>query len=141
MAKISLGKKPKNFEYTVKFQQLDGTEGIIPVVFKYRTRQEFGAFIDDLNADRAAALFEAGEFVAGEAPAVPVKAAEFSMTQFMEETVGKNAKYILAVLDSWGLDIELSLESAQDLANTYPGGAAQLMESYRAAIQEGRLGN
>jgi hypothetical protein len=136
MAKISLGKKPKNFEFTVKFQQLDGTEGIIPVVFKYRTRKEFGAFIDDLNADRAAALAEAGE-----APAVPVKAAEFSMTQFMDETVGKNAKYIMAVLDSWGLDLELSLESAQDLANTYPGGAAQLMESYRAAIQEGRLGN
>lgn len=130
MAKITLGKPPKSFKRVVKFPMLDGTTGSIECIYKYRTRKDFGVFIDSL-LDAAKQKPEAGDD--GEV--------KFSMAELMEKTAGANADYILAILEGWNLDQELSAVSAQQLADEVPAAAAAIMETYRAAVQDGRLGN
>jgi hypothetical protein len=127
MAKIKLGDRPKVFNHTVKFPMIDGTEGSIACVFKYRTRKEFGEFID--------AIMEA----AGVKP--KAEGEKFSMAELMEKTAGANADYILQVLDGWNLEEELSHASLQQLADEIPAATTAIMEQYRVAITEGRLGN
>ncbi len=49
MATIKLGNKPKTFKaFPVKFTMPDGETGAIKTTFKYRTRSEYGAFLNDL---------------------------------------------------------------------------------------------
>jgi hypothetical protein len=127
MAKIKLGDRPKNFKHNVKFPMLDGSEGSIVCVFKYRTRKEFGDFIDTIMEAAGVKGQEDGE--------------KFSMASLMEKTAGANADYILQVLDGWNLDDELSRASLQQLADEIPAATTAIMEQYRVAITEGRLGN
>ena len=128
MAKVKLGARPKNFKRNVEFDMLDGTKGNIECVYKYRTRSEFGAFVDEM-VDKAN-------------PANPDETPkQFSMTELMEKTKDTNADYLLKVLDGWNLDEELSRESLQQLADEVPAAVGAMMETYRAAILEGRLGN
>lgn len=126
MAKIKLGNRPKSFKQSVSFPMLDGDTGIIACVFKYRTRTEFGAFIDGIFKD------------ANEQPA---QDGSFSMEKLMEKTRDSNADYLLAVLDDWDLDVELSRSNLVQLADELPGAIAAIMETYRAATVEGRLKN
>lgn len=128
MAKIKLGNRPKSFTRTVTFPMLDGTEGSIECVFKYRTRTEFGAFIDEI-AEKAGAKPKAQE------------AEKFSLAALMEKTRDTNADYLLQVLDGWNLDVELSRDALAQLADECPAAATAIMETYRVAITEGRLGN
>ena len=128
MAKVKLGARPKNFKRNVEFDMLDGTKGNIECVFKYRTRSEFGAFVDEM-------FDKAKQVNPDEAPK------QFSMTELMEKTKDTNADYLLKVLDGWNLDEELSRESLQQLADEVPAAVGAMMETYRAAILEGRLGN
>ena len=128
MAKVKLGARPKNFKRNVEFDMLDGTKGNIECVYKYRTRSEFGAFVDEM-VDKAN-------------PANPDETPkQLSMTELMEKTKDTNADYLLKVLDGWNLDEELSRESLQQLADEVPAAVGAMMETYRAAILEGRLGN
>ena len=128
MAKVKLGARPKNFKRNVEFDMLDGTKGNIECVYKYRTRSEFGAFVDEM-VDKAN-------------PANPDETPkQFSMTELMEKTKDTNADYLLKVLDGWNLDEELSRESLQQLADEVPAAVGAMMETYRAAILQGRLGN
>jgi hypothetical protein len=48
MATVKLGSRPKSFARVVKFKDVDGTELTAPVTYKYRTRQEYGAWVDAL---------------------------------------------------------------------------------------------
>lgn len=127
MAKIKLGNRPKNFKRIVKFPMLDGTTGQIEMTYKYRTRKEFGEFIDAL-------LKKAGETNKAEG-------AEFSMAELMEKTAGSNADYILDVAEGWDVDAEFTKENLEQLSDEVPAAAAAIMEQYRAAVTEGRLGN
>lgn len=127
MAKIKLGSRPKSFTRVVKFPMLEGGEGSIECTFKYRTRSEFGVFIDALVESAGAKPKEDGE--------------KFSMEELMERTAGQNAKYILDVLESWNLDEDLNQANVQQLADELPAAAAAIMETYRTACVEGRLGN
>ena len=128
MAKVKLGARPKNFKRNVEFDMLDGTKGNIECVYKYRTRSEFGAFVDE--------MFDKAN------PANPDETPkQLSMTELMEKTKDTNADYLLKVLDGWNLDEELSRESLQQLADEVPAAVGAMMETYRAAILEGRLGN
>lgn len=126
MAKVVLGARPKNFKRTVKFPMLDGTTGQIEVVFKYRTRKEFGEFID--------ALME-------KAGATPSQDGKFSMADLMEKTAESNADYILAVADGWDLEADYSRANVQQLSDEVPAASAAIMDDYREAITTGRLGN
>lgn len=125
MAKIKLGNRPKSFKKSVSFPMLDGTTGVIEVSYKYRTRTEFGQFID--------ALMEA----AGKTPSSD----KFSMADLMEKTAGANADYIMQVVDGWDVDAEFTRENVQQLSDEVPAAVTAIMDGYRAAVTEGRLGN
>ncbi len=128
MSKIKLGARPKNFTRVVSFPMLDGTTGKIEVTYRYRTRSEFGAFIDKL-VDAAGAT-------------KPANAEEkFSMADLMDKTAGANADYLLDVVDAWNLDEDLNRANVQQLSDELPAAVNAIMEAYRAAITEGRLGN
>jgi hypothetical protein len=131
MATIKLGDRPKNFKKVIRFPLLDGTEGTIEVVFKYRTRKEFGAFIDSIMEAAKVTPKPADDGVE------PV----FSMQDLMERTAGSNADYILQVAESWNLDVEFSAAAVQQLSDELPGAALAIMEAYRVAITEGRVKN
>jgi hypothetical protein len=137
MAKIRLGAKPESFKHAVKFKMIDGSDGVIEVTFKYRTKTEFGKFIDEVISDaKTAATATADE-----------KVEEFSMARLMEQTAGSNADYILQVATGWNLldvddkPVEFTRAKVQELADQVPAAAAAIMETYRTACTEGRLGN
>lgn len=136
MAKIKLGARPKNFKRVVKFPMVESGEGALGVTYKYRTRSEFGAFID--------ALMEAAKIKPDMGDDAEAK---FSMKDLMEKTAGANADYIIEVLDGWdltdedGKPIELSLANIRQLADEQPAAVNAIMENYRVAITEGRSGN
>jgi hypothetical protein len=131
MAKITLGQRPKTFSKTVSFPMLDGTTGQITVKYRYRTRKEYGSMVDQMVAEANKAAEAAGK-----APQ-----AEFSMEAHLGHTSEQNAAYILVAVESWDLDKELSADTAQELADELPAAALAIIECYRAAITEGRLGN
>jgi hypothetical protein len=127
MAKIVLGKRPAEFKRTVSFPMLDGSTGSIEIRYRYRTRKEFGLFIDELMA------------AAGETKTPDDE--KFSMADLMEKTAGNNATYVLQVANGWNLDEELTHDTVQQLSDELPAAVNAIMETYRLAVTEGRLGN
>ncbi|QNN56496.1 hypothetical protein H9K76_18440 [Diaphorobacter ruginosibacter] len=127
MAKIILGKRPETFKRKVKFPMLDGSEGVITCDFVYRTKKEFGELIDLITKDAKAE--EQGGDVAD------------SLGSILSKTIGKNAEYLLQILKDWDVDAPLNQESAEQLSDELPGATAAIMETYRVAIADGRLGN
>jgi hypothetical protein len=125
MAKIKLGQRPKSFKRIVSFPLVDDTTGQIEMVFKYKTRSEFGEFIDNILND------------AGQAKSN----GEFSMKDLMEKTADSNADYILKIAEGWNLDEEFTRANLQQLSDEIPAATAAIMETYRLAISEGRSGN
>lgn len=125
MAIIKLGNRPKSFKRVVTFPLIEGGEGAIEVSFKYRTRTEFGRFIDSIVADAQVAQGDQ----------------QFSMADLMERTRDKNAAYLMDVIDGWNLDEPLTRATVEQLCDELPGAAAEIMEQYRKATVEGRLGN
>lgn len=130
MAKISLGKRPKSFKRVIKVPMLEGGEGTIEVSFIYRTRTEFGAFVDGLLKS---------------AQVVPASASDedvtFSLHESLERTRDSSADYILQVVDGWNLDEDFTRAAVVQLCDELPGAARAIIDEYRAAITEGRLGN
>lgn len=134
MAKIRLGQTPATFKRKVSFKMVDGSDASIEITYKYRTRSEFGAFIDKLMAD------------AGESPKAGDEE-KFSMAALMEKTAGANADYIIQVAEAWNLigedgePVDFEREAVQQLADEFPEAAAAIMETYRLAVTGARLGN
>lgn len=122
MSKIKLGNRPNNFKHVVTFPMLDGTTGTIEVLYKYRTVSEFGQFIDKMSSEMGS------EEVKGAGAVI-------------SRMVKVNAEYLLQVIEGWNLDEELNEETAHQLANELPAAAAAIMNTYRQAIVEQRLGN
>lgn len=127
MAKIKLGNRPQKFTRIVKFPMLEGGEGSIEVTYRYRTRSEFGAFIDKMMEAAGKQERSADE--------------KFSMADLMEKTKGSNASYVLDVVEGWNLDEDLNKANVEQLADELPAAVNAIMETYRAAILDGRLGN
>jgi len=127
MAKITLGKTPKSFKRVITVDMLDGTKGSIECEFKYRTRTEFGAFLDGIFADAGVKPADTDEKVA--------------IAEIMEKTRDTNADYLIQVLDGWNLDAELNKANLQQLCDEFPGVANSIMEAYRVAVTEGRTKN
>jgi hypothetical protein len=127
MTKLVLGKNPETFKaFPVKFPMPDGTDGVIMATFKFRTRSQFGQFLNGIFAD------------SGEATKPNAKP-DFEL--IFGRDGNKNADHLLACLVGWDLDQELNLKSLQDLSDQLPAAAVALMSAYNAACTEGRLGN
>jgi len=130
MAKIILGKRPKSFKRSLKIALPEGVDGSIELSYVYRTRTEFGQFVDGLlQAARVTPASAADEDI------------EFSLRESLERTRDTNAEYIAQIVDGWNLDEEFSLPALVQLCDELPGVALAIINDYRAAITEGRLGN
>jgi hypothetical protein len=127
MAKIILGKRPESFFKTVSFPMLDGSIGTIGITYKYRTRTEFGTFIDELRAA---------------AGAVPVDLDEAQSVEVMHaRTLENNVDYIMRAVTGWDLEVDFDRESVRELGDELPAAMNAVIDSYRIACTEGRLGN
>lgn len=126
-AKVKLGARPKTFKRPISFPMLDGTTGTIEMEYRYRTRREYGEFIDKVVADAGAAAKPMDE--------------KFSMANLMSKTGNNTADHILLIADGWNLDEPFDREHLQQLCDELPGAATAIVDQYRAAVAEGRLGN
>ena len=129
--KITLGSRPKTFSRVVTVPLHEGVEGQLDVTFRYRTRTEFGKLVDDMAAaaDVTPPKSDADEDVV------------FSLRAALEASRDRNADYLLQVLDGWGLPEPFDRPHVQQLCDELPGAALALIEAYRQACAEGRLGN
>ncbi|MFD1839145.1 phage tail assembly chaperone [Paracidovorax cattleyae] len=139
MAKIVLGKRPETFKRIVSVPLLDGSKGTIECVFRYRTRKEFGALVDGIRAEAEKTGAQATAEAATAEEGVSEK--PWSLRDHFDKLVGTNAEYMLQILVGWNLDVDLSAESLQQLSDELPAASEAIVDAYRVAITEGRLGN
>jgi len=130
MAKIKLGSRPKSFQHTVKFTDVDGTEMTASVTYRYRTRKEYGAFHDALPGY----------------PQIEAETDADGKTVYRAETLIEkrsewNANHIMQILEGWELDEEFNPANVRQLCNEMPACAEAIISAYQAACVEGRLGN
>lgn len=138
--KIKLGSRPKTFPRTVTFPMLEGGEGSIALQYRYRTRREMAELVDELQAANMAQA---------EADAAALKSRadkgeeidKLKQTDFLEREMGLKVDYVLQIVDSWSLDEKLDRSSVEQLADEVPAAIGAIVEDYRKAINEGRLGN
>ena len=131
MAKITLGTRPKNFKSKVNVDLIEGGKGAIEISYIYRTRTQFGSLIDELFTD-------AGVKPRGQAE----EEVRASMKEALEKTRDTNAEYIMKIADGWDIDgHDFTVRNVQQLCDELPGAALAIMDRYRSAITEGRLGN
>lgn len=130
MAKIILGSRPKNFTRIITVDLPEGGKGSVEMLFKYRTRTEFGEFIDQLLDKAGVSVKDTSE-----------EALKFSLKEALEKTIEQNAEYILQVADGWNLDKDFNRQNVLQLCDELPGAAQAVMDAYREAITTGRLGN
>ena len=123
---IVLGKRPDGLPDTLTIKLPDGTDGLLPVTFKYRTRTEFGEFLDSIFGGPGPEFDGTG-----------AKAAEHQQ----RGTTQYNGQYIFGCLKNWGLDAPFTLQSCIQLADELPGVTQAIMNRYRQLTTEGRLGN
>ena len=123
---IKLGNRPKHFkEIEVAVTLPDGSEGVIPVTYKYKTKAEFGAWQDAIVASAAPSD--------GEAP---------SWEAIYRQAGERSADMLLEIVDAWGLDVPLSRESIIELeADCGAAVIPALFKAFGAACREGRLKN
>ena len=124
---IKLGNRPKNFkEIEVAVTLPDGTEGVIPITYKYKTKAEFGAWQDAIVASAAPQPD-------GEAP---------SWESIYRQAGERSADMLLDIVHAWGLDVPLSRESIIELeADCGAAVIPALFKAFGAACREGRLKN
>lgn len=127
MANVTLGKRPESFKHPVKFPMLDGTVGEITITFKYRTRTEYGQFIDKVMADAGIENRKGQE--------------KLSLEALMKQSNNNSADHLMQVILDWDLEVPLSRDAVKQLSDEQPAAAAEIMETYRVACNEGRLGN
>lgn len=139
-ARVTLGKRPETFTAFVSALLPEGGEGTIEVTYRYRTRSEFGALLDKRQADAEA--FDARA-------AAEAKAARDRGEQVPEKTAGDlhnmmrdaMATHILEIATGWNLPEPFDLQHVTQLCDELPGMARAIVDRYRDAIVEGRLGN
>lgn len=130
MAKIKLGSRPKNFTRIITVDLPEGGKGSVEMLFKYRTRTEFGQFIDQLLDKAGVAVKDTSE-----------ESLKYSLKTALETTIEQNADYILQIADGWNMDEDFNRDNIAQLCNELPGAAQAVMDAYREAITTGRLGN
>lgn len=129
-ARIKLGARPKTFKYKVAVAMPEGGEGVIEVNYRYRTRKEFGAFLDGILAEAK-----------GKAKLVSDDDVVLSLAEALATTSEANADMILQIAEGWDLEHEFNHANVAQLCDELPGVAMAIINTYRQAVTEGRLGN
>jgi len=144
--KIVLGKRPESFKKTVHATMLDGSTGCMEVEYKYRSRTELAALIDELQSkmkDEANVEIERFKAAVEKAKQTGEAIPEFTTTQteIVKRQTAVSVDYLLKIVKGWNLDVDLDKESVAELVDTLPAVAEAIKDDYRAAVNEGRLGN
>lgn len=127
MTKLILGKTPETFKpFNVKFTLPDGQEDQILVTFKYKTRSQFAAFLNQL-------FIESGE----EKPTDDKVDFEKLFAKGGEKTVS----HLSQIITDWDFAEKPTAEVLRQLHDQAPAAAAALTAAYSSACSEGRLGN
>jgi hypothetical protein len=138
--KIKLGARPKSFARPITFPMLEGGEGSIEVSFIYRTRKELAKLTDEVQANAKAqadvdieamkAKIEKGESVA-----------TLTQSDLLDRDISLQVDYVMKAIDGWNLDEKFNQASVMQLADELPAALKAIIDDYRKAINEGRLGN
>lgn len=118
--------RPDNFApFAVKFTDPSGGEASIKAVFKYRTRKEFAALLND--------VFGSSEKIEGD---------QIDFVALTDKDIGRAADRLLESLVSWDVEgFALNKANLTQLADECPAAISAMWTSYRMACTEGRLGN
>lgn len=127
MAKLKLGSPPKTFKQVVEVPLLDGDTAEITFDFKYRTRKEFGAFVDG--------------FLKESTTGKKKKETEITLTDILSGEDEANAKYIMQIADGWDLEDSFNETSVMQLITEYPSANLAIGEAYMQALMKGRAKN
>jgi hypothetical protein len=129
MPKIKLGARPKTFKHKVTVAMPEGGDGVIEVVYRYRTRREFGEFLDGILAGAKVKAAPTDDEIA------------LSLAEALARTSEANADMILQIAEGWDLEHEFNHANVAQLCDELPGVAMAIINDYRMAVAEGRLGN
>lgn len=128
MSKLVLGKTPANFKpFNVKFTLPDGQEDQINVTYKYKTRSQYAAFLNDL-------FVESGE----EKPDAEEKV---DFEKLFAKGGEKTVAHLSKIITDWDFAEKPTAETFRQLHDQAPGAAVALTAAFQAACTEGRLGN
>lgn len=143
---VKLGKRPAHFkEISVAITLPDGTDAVIPVTFKYKTKPEFGAWQDSVIGAKPDAPKPAEPEKVADEPDAEKKVADapkISWEQMYVAAGDRSAEILLDIIHAWGLDVPLSKDAILELeADCGAGAIPALFEAFGKACREGRLGN
>lgn len=141
MAKIILGQRPKSFKRSISFPLPGEVDpGTIEVSFKYRSRTEFAAFIDEMqSAAKAESELEVSRLK--DAIEKGDAASDITQADIVARQNEFNVRYLMGAVDGWNLDAEFDQAAVEQLVDEVPAAVTAIVSSYRSAIVEGRLGN
>lgn len=144
--KIVLGKRPESFKKEVKATMLDGSTGCMEVDYIYRSRTELAELIDKMQAKlRDEANVEIERFKAAVEKAKqsgePIPELLDTQSEIVKRQSAVAVEFILKIVKGWNLDAEFDKDAVAELVDTLPAMADAIKDDYRAAINEGRLGN
>lgn len=139
-SKIKLGNRPKSFSRTISFVMLEGGDGCMEVNYKYRTRTELAKLTDEIQS---AAKAQADADVEAVKAKIEKKESIEPLKQIdlLDRDMSLQVDYIMQAVDGWNLDEKFDREAVEQLADELPAAIAALVDGYRRAINEGRLGN
>ena len=145
--KVVLGKRPTTFTKTITGPMADGTTGAIDVIYRYRTRTEWGALLDEHQAakkERGAAAVQtylnAVAAARSAEPPLPLPTPPGAEAAQAAE-VDADARLVLDIACGWDLPDPFTFDSVRQLADEAPGLITEMVRSYGDAVHEGRLGN
>ena len=127
MPKLVLGKTPATFKpFNVKFTLPDGEEDQILVTFRYKTRSQYAAFLNELYN-------EAGE----DKPVDDKIDFEKLFAKGGEKTVMQLSK----IIADWDFAERPTTDTLRALHDQAPAAAAALTSYFSSACVDGKLGN
>lgn len=122
MAKLKLGSAPKNFKRTIQIPLVDGTTADLEMVFKYKTRTEYGDLMDSL------AKIESED---------EVKTVKDAYKRGNDADAG----FILKIAEGWDLDDAFTKANVAKMVEEFPAAAAVIFDEYKNAIVGNRVKN
>lgn len=128
MAKLVLGKTPATFKpINVKFTLPDGEEDQILVTFKYKTRSQFAAFLNELFGD------------SGETK--PASDEKVDFEKLFAKGGDKTVNHLTKIIADWDFAEKPTAENLRELHDQAPAAASAMTAAFSAACSEGKLGN
>ena len=130
-----------SFDGTVRIPTPDGSELLVPFIFRYRDREETAALFDEFIArDRARAAQR--ERAAAEAAGEPVEPDEKTLKQYAVEATQRDVDATLKIAKGWDVEgREFGAEQLTKFFRRYPGAYGAIVTHWRLSLTEGRLGN